>query len=196
VHDYFNLAALPPIIALCLLSILAPGSSTVWGLGLAWFMAAYVVVDSAWILASPTIVRAPLVLLAHHAATVLLLAHALTHPAHLRYVAELSLVEANTFFLIARRHYNGRLRPLLDAAFHTSWIAIRTLWFPSVAVRLVLLPAHAWPAAYRRLLVCAAACALALLQLVWTRDAFKALLEKRRKDAPTSLAGAAVEGWL
>ena len=63
---------------------------------------------------------------------------------------------------------------LLSLLFNASWLAIRVLWFPYVAVQIVFF-AGGWPAGWmghaRHAVVGACTTALALLQLQWTRDA-------------------------
>ena len=121
-HDAFNLAVLPVAIALT-------GAALVdarWQLPLTRFFSSYIAVDMLWLMVKPSMVRAPCVLIGHHLVTLLLLAHALLHPAHARYVAWMSVVEVNTFFLILRRHLKGSA--LVDASFIATWIGIRVLW--------------------------------------------------------------------
>ena len=183
IHDYFNLVVLVPIITLVVLALAKSASRPAYLLAVV--MSVYMVVDGAWIAFRPDIVRAPTVLLGHHAATLVLLWHLLTFPSHLKYVAWMSLVEANTLLLIAKRHIT-RCRAALDVAFHGTWLAIRVLWFPYVAIHLWSLPASAWPAGasglVRRLLVCLTTTALTMLQLVWTRNALKPLIAKWRGE--------------
>ena len=139
IHDHCNLIALPVVVAL----VAAAFASSRWRRPLAVYLLIYMIVDASWILLQPSVVRAPTVLLSHHAATVLLLCHSLTHPPHLRYVAALSIVEVNTLLLIARR--NVRRSAWLEAAFYASWIAVRAVWFPCLAVHLWRLPSESWP---------------------------------------------------
>ena len=88
VHDAANLIALPVALVLMALSIKAPQ----WRRPLAQYLLGYMVLDVLWICCKPSSVRAPSILIIHHAATTLLLAHALTFAQHLRYVAWLSVV--------------------------------------------------------------------------------------------------------
>ena len=102
----------------------------------------------------------------------------------------MSVVEANTLLLIARRHFK-RWRAPLDGAFYISWIAIRVLWFPYVALHLWRLSADLWPSTLRRFAICLTVTCLALLQLSWTRGALKPLAVGRRAAAvlPTARRG-------
>ena len=184
VHDYANLAALPVAIAL---TVAAFVRGQAWRRALAIFMLAYMVIDGAWIVVQPSTVKAWRTLLVHHAVTILLLLHPLTHAAHLKYVAWLCVVEVNTFLLVLRRHI--RRSVWIEAAFAASWVAIRAVWFPYVTIHL-LFYAGEWPDVFRRVLVCTCCSWLALLQLRWTREA---MLATRRRVAA---AGAVKSGFL
>ena len=184
VHDYANLAVLPVAIALTAAAFVRGQGSR---RALACFMLVYMLIDGLWIVAQPSTVKAWRTLLVHHVATILLLIHPLTHAAHLKYVAWLCVVEVNTFLLVLRRHV--RRSVWIEAAFAASWVAIRAVWFPYVAVHL-LFYAGEWPDAVRRVLVCTCCSWLALLQLRWTREA---LLASRRRAAA---AGAVKSGFL
>ena len=141
VHDYFNLATLPGLIALTLLALL---KDVAYNWPLAAVMWVYVFIDGVWIYLMPHIVGSPKILLGHHLATLLVVGHVLTLPAHLKYTSWLTLVEVNTFFLVLKRHV---AHPLISAAFHLSWLAIRTVWFP-LAAAYFLLAAGGWGAGW------------------------------------------------
>jgi hypothetical protein len=167
-HDMANLAALPLITVLSLVSLVSPKEGP--RRALAFGMLAYIAADSAWIAAQPDVVRAPVPLLFHHFGTLILLLHSLSHAPHLRYVACMTLVELNSFFLILRRHVK---RLWIELAFAATWLGIRVAWFPYLTGHLVLQCAD-WPAgsAGRRRLVLACASSVTLLQLCWTPSAF------------------------
>ena len=176
VHDYCNLVTLPVVVVLTGLSLTSPR----WARPLALYFLVYIAADAIWICAQPEIVRAPAVLLSHHAATALLLVHALTHAAHRKYVAWLSCVELNTFFLILRRHIR---RPswavaIVQRSFAISWLLIRVCLFPVVVMVLWTLPPNDWPSSAHRFVVVATTTALALLQLAWTRGALNSFLAR------------------
>lgn len=203
IHDAANVIALPMAIALV---VLALRQSHRWGRPLALYLLAYIMADTTWIIIQPEIVRAPVVLLLHHAATLVLLLHALSHEAHLKFVGWLSCVELNTYFLILRRHIKRPTWAMLAirAAFIVSWLGIRVIWFPMVAAHLWTLPAHSWPSPARRGIVAGTTTVLALLQLMWTRDVLRPLLsrlrsaasheERRRHDLLTTRGRRAGEG--
>lgn len=180
-HDAFNLVMLPIAVALTVAGLVSRTPSA--GTALARFMAGYIAADSVWLVLQPSVVGAPLVLLFHHAVTLLLLAHSLTHAPHLRYVAWMTVVEVNTFFLILRRHWRARA---VEALHIVTWLAIRVLWFPYLPFHWFWLIAEPWPAGptgqARRLLVSGATVLLAVLQLFWTRKAVGSLLGRRASE--------------
>jgi hypothetical protein len=114
----------------------------------------------------------------------MLASHALAHPPHLQYVPWLSVVEVNTFLLIARRHANRAaawVRAALDVGFYLSWFAIRVLWFPAVTVH-VWCRAPPWPLGLHglvsRLVVTTLVTLLTVLQCVWTDKMMRPLLRQ------------------
>ena len=118
-HDHFNLAALPVAVGLSAGSLCGAGGRT--DLALTAYMLAYFATDTLWIAARPAIVRTPRTLLFHHALTLLLLLHPLLHPPHRRYTAWMTIVELNTWLLVARRHFK-KWRLALDTIFGITWV--------------------------------------------------------------------------
>ena len=118
-HDHFNLAALPVAVGLSAGSLCGAGGRT--DLALTAYMLAYFTTDTLWIAARPAIVRTPRTLLFHHALTLLLLLHPLVYPPHRRYTAWMTIVELNTWLLVARRHFK-RWRLALDTVFGITWV--------------------------------------------------------------------------
>ena len=126
--------------------------------------------------------QAPAVLLFHHTLTLLLLLHSLRHRPHLKYVAWMSTVEINTFFLVLRRHVR---HPLIDVLFVTSWIAIRCLWFPYLPLHLALF-VRDWPETHAlatQIFVAGAVTFLSALQLAWSRKALEPLFRRLREGS-------------
>ena len=191
VHDYFNLATLPGLIALTLLALL---KDVAYNWPLAAVMWVYVFIDGVWIYLMPHIVGSPKILLGHHLATLLVVGHVLTLPAHLKYTSWLTLVEVNTFFLVLKRHV---AHPLISAAFHLSWLAIRTVWFP-LAAAYFLLAAGGWGAGWvglaRHVVIGGCIGGLGVLQLAWTRSAIAGMLAERRDKAAADEGGEAGGG--
>ena len=177
-HDAFNLATLPPAIILVTLAL---AYRTSFNRPLALYMLVYMLLDALWIGLQPFVVKSPEVLLVHHVGSVLLLLHSLTYAPHLRYAAWMIVVEVNTLLLIARRHFKS-LQTLLNAAFYATWLAIRVVWFPVVAVHLWRLPQGSWPSVLRRVAVCGTVSGLASLQLWWTRAALKPMLAAKKQE--------------
>ena len=163
-HDFFNLAALPPAVALTLASLATKRADV--SQALAFYMVGYIVVDALWIAGQPSVVKAPATLQAHHAVTLLLLLHPLTHAPHLKYVAMMTIVELNTFLLILRRHI-ARGNQVVETTFAFTWLAIRAVWFPILAVHLACC-ATDWGSTARHVIVSTSVLSLAALQLHWT----------------------------
>lgn len=193
IHDYFNLAALPPI---CALTVLALLNTAVWSQPLVFWFGMYVIADTVWIALKPGIVASPLTLIGHHLVTISLLWNALTYAPHLHFAKYMTIVEVNTFFLIAKRHLKF---PLLELLFKLSWLGIRVIWFPIFAVWVTFFTTVPFNGLGRRLSICGCICSLALLQLKWTYDAIIApMLNKGGEKAPSAEEGDAdgKEGFL
>lgn len=143
-----------------------------WYRTLAQCMLVYSAVDSIAIAAVPSLIirGSRAALLVHHAATLVLLWHPLTHRAHLKYVAWMSVVELNTWFLVARRHFK---RSWIKAMFNATWLGTRVLWFPYAAWHVSFSKKLSWPSgadgARRRALVSGCMLTLTVLQLRWSR---------------------------
>lgn len=181
VHDYFNLAVLPVIVALTATALF----NQPWNYPLAIVMFAYVAIDGLWIALQPHIVASPVSLLWHHVATLLIIAHALTWAPHTKYVSWMTTVEVNTFFLILKRHV---AHPLFEFFFKATWLAIRIITFPCVAVYFTFFIGGTWGGGLlnllRRVVVCSCVSGLAILQLQWTWKAMIAPMLKKRKGEP------------
>lgn len=189
-HDYFNLAVIPALIALSVAGIM----HTPYNLPLAIIMFSYIAVDGLWIALQPHIVGSPATLIGHHLATLLVVGHAMTCAPHIRFVSWMTIVEVNTFFLILKRHV---AHPLIELAFQVSWAAIRIVWFPIVAVFFSFF--IDWPTSLiRRLSVSGCVSGLALLQLQWSWNAIIApMLKKGKEEAePSSEADGGKDGFL
>jgi hypothetical protein len=173
-HDAFNFATLPLAVLLVCIAVTPVWRSTFWQRRLAWFLLCYMIVDGGWIAVQPSIVGSPGVLLSHHGVTILLLAHALRHSAHLHYVAWMSVVEANTLLLVLKRHLRHWC---IEAAFFASWLLIRVVWFPYVAFHMCFVERN-WPSRATHAVVASCTSALALLQLMWTQKALGPLIRR------------------
>lgn len=193
VHDVFNLASLPFIIALTFAALL----STPWNYPLAIAMTSYIIADGIWIALQPGAVGSPSTLIGHHVVTVLLLACPLSYAPLLRMVSWMTVVEVNTLLLILKRWL--RSSKLLDFGFNLTWLLTRVLWFPIVAVYVNCFVRDwglGWLAVARRVVTCSCVTSLALLQLVWTRNAL--LPKQDRAGAGEDAVGEAdgKEGFL
>ena len=186
-HDYFNLLVLPGLIALTLMSLLV---NVNYSFLLAAIMWIYVAIDGLWIYLMPHIVGSPKVLIGHHIATLLVVGHVLTFPAHLKYTSWLTLVEINTFFLVLKRHLESPLLSKLNAmAFNVTWLLIRAIWFP-IAAGYFLFFAGDWGSLARHVVVGSCIGGLGLLQLAWTRNALKGMIEKAKAEKEDGGGGA------
>jgi len=126
VHDWFNLVALLPVIALNLKNwscsiILGCGHWSVEGkyavtkiwhgeffLAFWWTTLAYLIVDILFVLLLPQCVRSPKVIVQHHVATIGYIFIPLFRPQYGWLMGACMIVEVNTWFLIARRSFNKR----------------------------------------------------------------------------------------
>mmetsp|Transcript_49362 Transcript_49362/g.128769 ORF Transcript_49362/g.128769 Transcript_49362/m.128769 type:complete len:110 (-) Transcript_49362:402-731(-) len=109
----------------------------------------------------------------------------------------MTIVEVNTIFLVLRRHVH---HSLIDLGFNVSWIAIRVLWFPFLAVYFALF-VRSWPAGWqgtvRHMLVAGTTGALAVLQLQWTRNALqKPAAGEEREDESVGEGDMKKKGFL
>jgi len=122
VHDWFNLVALLPVIALdimnwqCLASPfcgIATGQYSIlqmWHGGVFltfwWVTFAYFIVDVLFVLLLPKCVKSPWVIVQHHLATIGYIFVPKTRPEYGWLMGACMIVEVNTWFLIARRSFN------------------------------------------------------------------------------------------
>lgn len=193
-HDYANLALLPLLSGLAIASLRTERAQ----LPLAALLLAYMVLDALWLIVQPSVVKTTTVLLWHHAVAVGLIVHAATHAPHRRYVAWMSIVEVNTFFLVLRRHLQRRW---VEASFVLTWLLIRVAWFPYLPLHFLFFLPEPWPAGLHgtvaRVGVSGGALGLAVLQLVWTKRQLGGMLRRwwaaRQADGEASQA---MPAWL
>jgi len=165
-HDAFNLLALPLLMSLNLATWdLRSAASQPAGALLdygtyasLWRSAAqgafvqccyaYFLLDLAFIGLFPACVKSPRTVLAHHVVVLLVVSFALLEPRIMPYFSLGMLVELNTVLLITRRLLMGACfrgaaaaRALNSSLFYLSWVALRLLLFPLMA--LAIGPRHA-----------------------------------------------------
>ena len=166
-------------------------------LPLATLLLAYMALDALWMVLQPSVVKAPAVLLWHHAVAAGLILHALVHPPHRRYVPWMSVVELNTFFLVLRRHLRRRW---VEACFVLSWVVIRVCWFPYLPLHFMCLVPEPWPAGAHGVLahlgVTAGVLGLAVLQLVWTKRQLGSAMRRWRAAREDRAHANAQPAWL
>ena len=100
----------------------------------------YVFIDGVWIYLMPHIVGSPKILLGHHLATLLVVGHVLT-------LAPSSTRRGSPVESTPSSSSSSGTWPTRSAAFHLSWLAIRTVWFP-LAAAYFLLAAGGWGAGW------------------------------------------------
>mmetsp|Transcript_78432 Transcript_78432/g.229968 ORF Transcript_78432/g.229968 Transcript_78432/m.229968 type:complete len:349 (-) Transcript_78432:116-1162(-) len=125
VHDWFNLVALVPVVALNLLNWQCRGSLPFCGLltgefsliqlwngeaflAFWWMTFAYFIVDVLFVLLLPQCVKSPKVIVQHHFATIAYICVPKMRPEYGWLMGACMLVEVNTWFLIARRACNKK----------------------------------------------------------------------------------------
>jgi TLC domain len=130
-HDLFNLAALPAVClmnVLFLLDVVVNGRYSLYELHYLTFLA-YVVIDSIWVIVTPSCVASPAVIITHHAVVLLGWNIPVLFDETMQVWCSFgALVEINTFILIARR--NMRSNILLQYAFYTTWVILRLILYP------------------------------------------------------------------
>mmetsp|Transcript_55093 Transcript_55093/g.131287 ORF Transcript_55093/g.131287 Transcript_55093/m.131287 type:complete len:237 (-) Transcript_55093:114-824(-) len=99
-------------------------------------MIAYFAVDIVWVWAVPACVPSPGIVLPHHFMTVALMAHPLRFPDHEFIAALVTTVEAQTWIMVARRHFKAELEAywLLDR------LASVAYWGLTLTTRLMVHP--------------------------------------------------------
>jgi len=131
-HDLANLAVLGVALGLNTLALFGPARRL-----FVQTMAAYMALDFAWVWTWPECVPAPQIVLPHHIATLLLLAHPLRFPAHDGLAALVCLVEFQTELLIARRYFTNELAQLPHLR-----MGLNVVYWPVVLLTRLLI--HPW----------------------------------------------------
>ena len=124
-HDAFNLVVLLPVITLNLVNWDRSGWHGRYFLSFWWVTFAYFAVDATLIALFPRCVRSPRVILQHHSVTLAYILVPLIKRQYAWLMGTCLLVEVNTWFLIARRHFK-----IFNFAFYFTWVLIRLLIYP------------------------------------------------------------------
>ncbi|CAM9431089.1 unnamed protein product [Chrysoparadoxa australica] len=135
-HDDMNIVVLTTMASLASWSIYSGNQDLRYGLTV--FAVVYMIFDAMWIFSHFDGVKSPMTVLGHHIATILVLADPLTQPVHAFYTGCALLVEYNTVLLILRRRAAWGSNFLLELPFMITWVALRLVWYPLLAVFLVL----------------------------------------------------------
>lgn len=120
-HDLANIVALPVIVAAAIVQLLS-ANEMAFKL-LFWMVLAYFFIDFAWVIWIPSCVKSTYTIKMHHTAALLYLVVPYVYPEYGHFLGKCMLLEANTWFLIARRYF-GRIR-WHSVGFYVTWITIR-----------------------------------------------------------------------
>uniref|UniRef100_A0A7S0SFH6 TLC domain-containing protein n=1 Tax=Mantoniella antarctica TaxID=81844 RepID=A0A7S0SFH6_9CHLO len=127
-HDALNVPLVGALSLLCIAGMLGAVDA---GL-ITQIFTGYILLDTVWILASPSAVpRLAWAIVLHHAITLAILYHPLQHQEYHIETCRNGVVELNTFFLIVRRQLRrgSLLNRACDLAYHLT-LSIRFLWQP------------------------------------------------------------------
>eukprot|EP00550_Attheya_septentrionalis_P007953 CAMPEP_0198293020 /NCGR_PEP_ID=MMETSP1449-20131203/14972_1 /TAXON_ID=420275 /ORGANISM="Attheya septentrionalis, Strain CCMP2084" /LENGTH=237 /DNA_ID=CAMNT_0043992419 /DNA_START=305 /DNA_END=1015 /DNA_ORIENTATION=+ len=161
IHDFFNLIFLVPLVVLNVLNwnweILfdqkKESFSEAWTgewYDLFFQMTVYYfVADLIWVMVVPNCVKSPTTIVQHHVVTLIYLLVPYLEPEFQWVMGACMTVEANTWFLIARRVFNKQAFPpwvidlppfisirvkLISICFYSTWILIRCIFYPYLMV--------------------------------------------------------------
>lgn len=167
IHDFFNLIVLIPVVVLnglnwnwdVMLSFSNANSKTFedawigeWNNVFYRFAMLYFAVDLTWVLAVPHCVKSPVTIIVHHVVCLAYCSLPLFIPGTYYLMGLNMSVEANTWFLIARRVFNKQGFPpwtislssvfsirikLISIFFYITWFVIRLIIFPIVLIKLI-----------------------------------------------------------
>ena len=191
-HDYFNLAVTPLLIVLCIIALAKPTALAAQR-NFTMLFAIYNLADVLWIVAQPTIVGAPAVLIGHHIATLACLAYCLWWAPHTRFAAWMGIVEVTTFLTILKRHVDDwpAIQALVELLFKLSWLLIRMLWIGLyIPFHFAFRVTEPFPAGMAgimsKAMIYSVVSALAALQFGFTAALLKKQQEKARSGARPS----------
>jgi len=91
-------------------------------------MTLYVVADTIWVMAVPTLVKTPKVIIVHHLVTLACLSGPLNYPDTSICGSMALLVEANTALIVLRRRLNHPI--WIEILWYITWLLLRVLWYP------------------------------------------------------------------
>ena len=98
----------------------------------------YYILDSAFIICRPEIVRAPTTILLHHLVAFLGVYGLAYHFCWVRYtMVDATLADINTWFLVLRQ-YLKKKNTIVEILFYASWVCIRMLYYPYILFKLLM----------------------------------------------------------
>lgn len=172
------------------------------------FTMLYVVIDLAWIVIVPQCVKSPITIIVHHIVCLAYCSLPLFIPGTY-YIMGLNMsVEANTWFLIARRVFNKQGFPpwtislpsvfsirikLISIFFYITWFVIRLIVYPCVLIK--LFDTHETYTKIAKtpinavLLAIVFQIALCTLNIKWTRDLIMAKVRFWHKEKKKMVKG-------
>ena len=127
-HDALNVPLVGGLSVMCILGLLGLMDAHL----ITKIFITYIVVDTVWIVVSPSAVpKHAGALVLHHVLTFAILLHPLRYPEHAIETCRDGIVEVNTFFLIVRRNTarGTALNLACDFAYHAT-LSIRFFWQP------------------------------------------------------------------
>jgi|TARA_B100001540_G_C15594139_1_gene545456 hypothetical protein len=127
-HDALNVPLVGGLSVMCILGLLGLMDAHL----ITKIFITYIVVDTVWIVVSPSAVpKHAGALVLHHVLTFAILLHPLRFPEHAIETCRDGIVELNTFFLITRRNLvrGSALNRLCDLGYHLT-LSIRFFWQP------------------------------------------------------------------
>ena len=127
-HDTLNIPLVGSLALLCILGLFGRFDCTF----ITKIFTYYIVLDSIWIVLSPSAVpNFPWIILLHHLLTFLILLHPLRYPEHSIETCRDGIVEVNTFFLIVRRQFRrGSFLNVFFGFCYKLTLSIRFIWQP------------------------------------------------------------------
>lgn len=196
-HDYFNIVALAGVVFACALNYEYPSLNYTgdyfWSMWAGTVM--YFFIDLSWVTLVPICVKSPGVIVKHHIVAIIYLSAPLYYTRYQCYMGPLLSVELNTWFLICRRLVHrsnycpsgyAKVSPIITTAvstlFYITWVAIRCYLYPHILVHFFYIWKEEIEAEgkylFLELLFIPVHTVLCILNLKWTYDLFKPIIQR------------------
>jgi hypothetical protein len=138
-HDNVNLLALSVLSALAVTGLYENKHQKLAQAGLVHMAILYMFCDLAYIAYHQSAVKSPRLVMLHHVASLICLRDPLMVQQHRIYCSAAMLVEINTLLLIGRRKFAlWGASTLAEMLFVVTWVALRLVLYPTLAVYLTL----------------------------------------------------------